>query len=172
MPTEIYMRVEHPDDGVITEECCSKESIGAFFKENHDEECLVIGYDHRVSVPTSKVSGQVTGTRKHEYLVITKLIDKASPELLKAVTHPSELGVEISFYRTPDETSAGEMVHYYTITLERAKVVSVDYCSPNIIDPRNDDYVPYEKVNFTYGKINVTHELCTTTHDDDSAEKG
>ena len=97
---------------------------------------MVLAYDHVVSVPTNSLTGQVTGTRKHEYLEVTKFIDKSSPLLLNTVTAPSELEVVLSFFRTPDETSAGEPVEYYNITLQRAKVVNINTVSPNILQPK------------------------------------
>ena len=137
MPTEIYMSINDPE-GCLTEEACSKESIGSFFKADHDEESLVLAYDHKVSVPTNTLTGQVTGTRKHEHLTITKFIDKSSPLIFNELTSPSELEVVLRFFRTPDETSAGEPVEYYNITLQRAKIVSINTISPNILNVEND----------------------------------
>jgi len=171
MPTEIYMSINDPD-GCLTEESCSKESIGSFFKADHDEESLILAYDHKVSVPTNSLTGQVTGTRKHEYLEVSKFIDKSSPLLLNTVTSPSELEVILRFLRTPDETSAGEPVEYYNITLQRAKIVSINTISPNILDTANDGLMPYEKVTFTYGQIQADHVVCGTTAIDDWSGEG
>ena len=171
MPTEIYMTVNNPD-GCLTEEACSKESIGSFFKSEFEEQALVLSYAHRVSVPTNSLTGQVTGTRKHEYLKVTKLVDKSSPLLLNELTAPSELEVILEFYRTPDETSGGEKVHYYTVTLQRAKVVSLETLSPDILDSANDGYTPYEEVTFTYGAIEANHEVCGTNAIDDWSGEG
>ncbi|ABM01888.1 secreted protein Hcp, potential oxidative stress protein [Psychromonas ingrahamii 37] len=171
MPTEIYMSINDPE-GCLTEESCSKESIGSFFKADHEEESLILAYDHKVSVPTNSLTGQVTGTRKHEYLEVSKFIDKSSPLLLNTVTSPSELEVILRFFRTPDETSAGEPVEYYNITLQRAKIVSINTISPNILDEVNDGLMPYEKVRFTYGQIQADHVVCGTTAIDDWSGEG
>lgn len=171
MPTEIYMSINDPD-ACLTEGACSKESIGSFFKSEHDEEALILAFEHKVSVPTNNLTGQVTGTRKHEYLRVTKFIDKSSPLLLNAVTAPTELAVEFQFFRTPDETSAGEQVHYYTIALKRAKIVSIETVSPNILDNSFDGYVPYEVVTFTYGQIQADHVVCGTNAIDDWSGEG
>ncbi len=171
MPTEIYMCINDPE-GCLTAEACSKESIGSFFKSDHEEEALVLAYDHVVSVPTNSLTGQVTGTRKHEYLEVTKFIDKSSPLLLNSVTSPSELEVVLRFFRTPDETSAGEPVEYYNITLQRAKVVNINTISPNILQPENDGLMPYEQVRFTYGQIQADHIVCGTTAIDDWSGEG
>ncbi|HAQ58433.1 type VI secretion system tube protein Hcp [Pseudomonadales bacterium] len=171
MPSEIYMSINDPD-GNLTEDCCGKESIGSFFKSDHDEESLILAYNHKVSVPTNTLTGQVTGTRKHEYLEVTKFIDKSSPLLVNAVTAPTDLEVVLRFFRTPDETSAGEPVEYYNITLNRAKIVSIETISPNILMPENDGYVPYELVRFTYGQIQCDHVVCGTTAIDDWSGEG
>lgn len=171
MPTMIYMSVENPD-GCLTEEACSKESVGSFFQEEHDEECLVMAYDHKVCVPTNTLTGQITGTRKHEYLTVTKFVDKSSPLLMQEVTSPSELEVVLRFFRTPDETSAGEPVEYYNITMSRAKIVSIRKISPNILDAQNDGYTPYEEVTFTYGQLQEEHIVCGTSVLDDWSGEG
>ena len=171
MPTEIYMSINDPE-GCLTEESCSKETIGSFFKADHDEESLILAYDHKVSVPTNTLTGQVTGTRKHEYLEVSKFIDKSSPLLLNSVTAPSELEIILRFFRTPDETSAGEPVEYYNITLQRAKIVSIKTISPNILDVENDGLMPYEIVRFTYGLIQADHIVCGTTATDDWSGEG
>lgn len=171
MPTEIYMTINDPE-GCLTEEACSKESIGSFFKSDHDEECLILGYTHKVSVPTNTLTGQVTGTRKHEFLDVIKFIDKSSPLLLNSVTSPSELEVELRFFRTPDETSAGEPVEYYNIRLQRAKIVSIETDSPNILIPEHDGLMPTETVRFTYGQIQADHVVCGTTAIDDWSGEG
>ena len=171
MPTEIYMCINDPE-GCLTTDACSKESIGSFFKSDYEEEALVLAYDHVVSVPTNPLTGQVTGTRKHEYLEVTKFIDKSSPLLLNTVTAPTELEVILRFFRTPDETSAGEPVEYYNITLQRAKVVKINTISPNILQPENDGLMPYEVVRFTYGQIQADHVVCGTTAIDDWSGEG
>jgi type VI secretion system secreted protein Hcp len=171
MPTEIYMTINDPE-GCLTEEASSKESIGSFFKSDHDEECLILGYSHKVSVPTNTLTGQVTGSRKHEYLQVEKFIDKSSPLLLNSVTSPSELEVVLRFFRTPDETSAGEPVEYYNIMLQRAKIVSIETVSPNILIPENDGLMPTETVRFTYGQIQADHVVCGTTAIDDWSGEG
>ena len=171
MPTEIYMSINDPE-GCLTEEACSKESIGSFFKADHDEESLVLAYDHKVSVPTNTLTGQVTGTRKHEHLTITKFIDKSSPLIFNELTSPSELEVVLRFFRTPDETSAGEPVEYCNITLQRAKIVSINTISPNILNVENDGLMPYEEVTFTYGLIQTDHVVCGTTAIDDWSGEG
>ena len=160
------MQVDNPD-GCLTEEASSKESIGSFFQEEHDEECLILSYEHKVAIPTNTLTGQITGSRKHEYLTITKFVDKSSPLLLQEVTAPSELDVVLRFFRTPDETSAGEPVEYYNITLERAKIVNIRKVSPSIMDSTKDGYIPYEEVTFTYGQIQEEHIVCGTSVIDD-----
>jgi len=80
--------------------------------------------------------------------------------------------VVLRFFRTPDETSAGEPVEFYNITLQRAKIVSIETISPNIMLPENDVHVAYEVVRFTYGQIQADHVVCGTTAIDDWSGEG
>ena len=91
---------------------------------------------------------------------------------MNSVTSPSELEVVLRFFRTPDETSAGEPVEYYNITLHRAKIVSINTVSPNILDAENEGIMPYEVVRFTYGQIQADHVVCGTTAIDDWSGEG
>ena len=166
MPTDIFLSIEDAEGTMLTAGASSKESIGAFFKAQHEDEILVFGFDHLVSVPTDRRTGQVTGNRKHEHLVITKLIDKSSPLLFAALTRPVELKCKLEFFRSSDTGGGGEPVHYYTITLEEAKIVSMETTSPNAMNPENDHYMAYEKVTLTYGTISWEHEVCSTNATD------
>jgi type VI secretion system secreted protein Hcp len=163
MPTEIYVTITDADDNSLTEGAASKPSIGAHYSEPHEDKILCYGFHQRVSVPTDRRTGQITGTRRHEFVQLTKLIDKSSPLLYNTLSAPTDLEVEIEFYRNPDETSGGEKVHYYTITLEEAKIISIETISPNVMDQRWDEFTAFEEVTLTYGKITWNHEIGTTT---------
>ncbi len=164
MATEIYVRIENVDGEVLTEDSCTRESIGAYEKVDHDEEAYVLSFDHEVTLPTDDRSGQVTGAPRHKYLTIKKFVDRCSPLLAGHLVNPSDLEVEFNFYRQGE----GGQEHFYTITLEGAKIVNVQTVSPNVLDPNNDREVLSEIVTFTYGKIDWEHEICSTSASDDS----
>lgn len=163
MPNVIYMTIETADGDNLSEGASTEESIGAFFKSGHEDEIFVTGFEHKVSVPTDRLTGQVIGNRKHEYLQIRKLIDKSSPLLFQCLAEPKSLNCELNFYRSADTGSDGQPVHYYTITLEGAKVVSIITTSPDFLDPANDSISAYEEVRLTYSSITWNHETASST---------
>ncbi|WP_086480189.1 type VI secretion system tube protein TssD [Oceanospirillum sanctuarii] len=163
MPSEIYLTIETEEGESLTEGTSSTESIGAFFKTAHEDEIFVTAFDHKVVIPTDRLTGQVMGNRKHEYLEIRKLIDKSSPLLFQCIAEPKALTCTLNFFRPADTGSDGQPVHYYTIELEGAKIVSIRTCSPNMLDPENDGFPAFEEVRFTYNSITWSHEIASST---------
>lgn len=89
------------------------------------------GLHHSVTIPTDPMTGKVTGTRQHSPFQFTKELDSASPYLFKAAATGQTLNsAAFRFYHIND---AGQEVEYYSITLEKVKVVSV---SPVMHDTR------------------------------------
>lgn|SRR5690625_1307636 len=162
MPTDIYMTIEDAEGNALTEGASSEESIGAFYKESHEDEILVLAFEHKVRVPTDDRTGERTGNPRHEHMTITKLIDKSSPLLWGALGQNSSLNVLIHFYRGADAGSGGEPVHYYTIELEGAKLNRIEMISPDIMDPDSDRYMAHERIALTYNSITWEHEVCST----------
>ncbi len=162
MPTDIFMTIEDSEGNALTEGASSEESIGAFAKESHEDEVLVLAFEHDVVVPTDDRTGERTGNPRHRKLVITKLLDKSTPLLWGALAQNSAMTVNIEFYRGADAGSGGEPVHYYSIELEGAKISQIETHSPDVMDVRNDNYMAYEKVAFTYNSITWEHEVCST----------
>lgn len=162
MPTDIYVTIEDEEGNNLTEGASSEESIGAFHKESHEDEILVLAFNHNVVVPTDDRTGERTSNPRHSKLTLTKLVDKSSPLLWGALQQNSGLNVTIEFYRGADAGSGGEPVHFYTIELEGAKINAIENVSPDIMDPENDKYMAYEKVGMTYNSITWEHEVCST----------
>jgi len=163
MPNVIYMSIDTADGDTLSEGASSEESIGAFYKSGHEDEIFVTGFDHKVSIPTDRLTGQVTGNRKHEYLKVRKLIDKSSPLLFQCLAEPKHLSCILNFYRSADTGSDGQPVHYYTIELEGAKIVDIRTVSPDFLDPANDEMNAYEEVCLTYSSITWNHEVASST---------
>jgi len=162
MPTDIYMTIEDDEGNVLTEGASAEDSIGAFNKEAHEDEILVLAFQHDVKVPTDDRTGERTGNPRHSKLQISKLVDKSSPLLWGALAQNSALTVTIEFYRGADSGSGGEPVHFYTIELEGAKINAIQNVSPDIMNPDNDAYMAYENIGFTYNSITWEHEVCST----------
>lgn len=117
---------------------------------------LVQEFKHEISIPRSPQTGQPTGKRVHNPLIITKFFDKSSPLLYQALTSGEKLtDVHIDWYRI---TEQGKEEHYFTIKLEDAIVVSMVPFMPNCLDLQYAQYQHMEEVAFTYRKITWTWE--------------
>jgi len=168
MPTPAYMKVEGETQGLITEGCNTNESVGNFYQQDHTDQFLVQAFEHVLLVPTDSQSGQPSGPRRHENMVVTKIFDKSSPLLYTAlVTGERMTTCEIEWYRTDME---GKQEHYFTHTLEDAVVVKIESFMPNAQDPSMENFTHLERIHFTYRKIIWKHEVASTEGSDDWRE--
>ncbi|KKA05984.1 Major exported protein [Pseudomonas ogarae] len=165
MATPAYMTITDNNQILLTEKAFTADSVGNIYQEGHKDEIMVQGFQHQVTIPRDPQSGQPTGQRIHQPLVITKVFDRASP-LLQQVLCCGEVltKVEIKWYRT---SAAGTQEHYYTTTLEDAIIVEIKDYMLNCQDPANTHFTHLEDVHFTYRKITWTHEISNTTGSDD-----
>ncbi len=70
-------------------------------------------------------SSGASGKIEHKLIVITKEIDRSSPLLFKALSNDEPVNkAEFRFYR-PSISGVGTEEHYYTITLESGRIVSM-----------------------------------------------
>lgn len=165
MPTPAYMTIEGTNQGNITSQAFTGDSVGNIYQEGHEDEIMVFAFNHELSVPTSSQSGQPTGPRAHKPLTITKIFDKSSPLLYVALTTGEVLTkCEIKWYRT---SADGRQEHYFTIGLEDAIVTKIRAYMPNCQDPNQAHFTHLEDVSFTYRKIQWTHEAAGTAGEDD-----
>jgi type VI secretion system secreted protein Hcp len=165
MPTPAYLSIEGATQGNITEGAFTQESVGNVYQEGHENEILVEAFSHTVTVPTDPQSGQPTGQRVHKPLTITKVFDKSSPMLYKALSSGEMLtNCEIKWWRT---SSQGVQEHYFTIKLEDAIITNISARMPNCQDPGQAHFTHLEDVSFSYRKITWTHEIGSTSGEDD-----
>ena len=164
MPTPAYLSIKGKSQGNITSGTFTSDSVGNIYQEGHEDEILVQAFHHDVTVPTDPQSGQPTGQRVHRPLVITKVFDKCSPLLYRALC-TGELLTEcvMKFYRTSAE---GSQQHYFTITLNDAIITSIKPHMPNCQDPSQAHFTHLEDVSFSYLKITWTHVVGSTEHMD------
>jgi len=114
----------------------------------------VIEFHHEVRIPTDPDTGRLTGTRKHESLIVTKGFDAASPYLYKAVCEGQTYQeVTIKWYQIDDTGSEQE---YFTHKLENVKICSVKPVMHNVKRPENERLVHMEEVALRYQKITWT----------------
>jgi len=162
MPNEIFVTIEDAEGNNLTEGASSKESIGSSYKEDHVDKIFVQAFKQKSVLPIDQRNGQVTGVRRHEYLEISKMIDKSSPLMAELLSQPTDLNIHVEFYRSPDETSAGEPVCYFQIKIAEAKLVDIETLSPNAMDPANDHYMAMEKLQFSFNAVAWKHGVCGT----------
>lgn len=165
MPTPAYMSVTGTTQGLITQAAFTADSVGNVYQEGHEDEVIVQAFQHEVIIPRDPQSGQPTGPRVHQPVVITKVFDKSSPLLYEALTRGEVLTeVVIKWYRT---SMAGTQEHYFTHKLTDAVIVDIDASMPNCQDPNVAHFTHLEKVAMTYRKIEWTHEIAGTSGSDD-----
>jgi type VI secretion system secreted protein Hcp len=165
MPTPAYISIDGVNQGLITAGANTMDSMGNRYQEGHEDESTVQAFRHEIIIPRDPQSGQPSGQRVHQPLVITKIFDKASPLLYAALASGERLNkVTIKWFRT---SMAGTQEHYFTHELEDAMIVDIRGHSPNAQDPAQAHFTHMEDVEFTYRKITWTHEVAGTSGDDD-----
>ena len=163
MPTPAYMTIEGITQGLITRDTFTEKSVGKIYQEGHENEILVQAFEHQVVRPTDPQSGQPTGSRVHKPLMITKVFDKSSPLLFRALTYGEPLTCTLRWYRP-----AGEGVeHYFTIELIEAVIVDIQSRMVNCQDPNLAHFTHLEDVYFSYRKISWEHLVSNTESEDD-----
>jgi len=165
MQNPMYMSINGQKQGLITSGAFTQESIGNSWQEGHENESIIKGYSHNVTIPRDPLSGQPSGQRVHSPLTITKLLDKASPLLMAALVDGETLStVEIRKYRT---NALGKLEWFYTVKLEDAIVIDINPDAPHAFGEFEKDVAPLEHVSFSYRKIVWTHEVAGTSAEDD-----
>ena len=165
MDNPVYMSVKGSTQGNITEGATTPDSIGNIYQNGHEDECLVKAFTHDIDVPRSASTGQATGQRTHNPLIVTKMIDKSSPLLCNALVHGETLTeIELKFYRL---SYVGKPEHYYTMVLEDAVITNIGTSMESQGHTAANDVTPYEKVSLSYRKISWRHETASTSGEDD-----
>jgi len=115
----------------------------------HKDWIDVLGFAYAVVSPRDAATGQATGKRQHEPLVITKAIDKSTPLLFQAlVTNENLPEVTIEFYR-PQANGTESL--YYKIKLTNATISSLHQS-----DEGKNGLKPYETLELVFQKIETT----------------
>ena len=165
MASPAYMTIIGSRQGYITESNFTISSVGNVWQEGHENEIMVQAFRHRVGLPKDFQTGQPTGQRMHEPLVITKVLDRCSPLLFRALTSGEKLTtVELKLYRLSIQ---GLEEHYFTMLFEDAVITNISTYMEHCLDPKNQHLTHMEEVEFTYRKITKTHEVASTSESDD-----
>jgi type VI secretion system secreted protein Hcp len=115
----------------------------------------VLAVSHSVVSPRDAASGLPTGKRMHKPFVITKEVDKTSPQLMNVLcTNENLPEVVLSF-------STGNPADTYTIKLTNANIAAVD-----LRQAKDSNGLTYEEIVFTYEKITWTYGNGYSAQDD------
>ena len=101
------------------------------------------------SATASSVGGATAERVEHSPLMITKLLDKATPKLLEACCtgkHIKEVTIELC-------RAGGDKLKYMEIKLEQVVVSSVDVSGSSA----SESGFPTESISLNYGKIKWTY---------------
>jgi len=165
MPTPAYVSIEGATQGLITQDNFTANSVGNVYQEGHEDEAIVQAFQHEVIIPRDPQSGQPTGQRVHQPVVLTKIFDKSSPLLYNALCNGEVLSkVEIKWWRTSMD---GMQEHYFTHLLTDAVLVDIKAFMPNCQDPGQAHFTHLEELSMSYRRIEWTHEVAGTTGEDD-----
>lgn len=114
--------------------------------------------------PRDAASGQPTGKRRHEPVILRKKVGAATPLFAKALTTNEVLkSVLFEFVRTDDK--GGEVV-FFTLTLKGATVSSQRLYLPEVSGD-NHHLELSEEIAFTFQSIEWSHKEAKTMHTDD-----
>jgi type VI secretion system secreted protein Hcp len=70
--------------------------------------------DHQISIPLDPQTGRPAGFRKHGSLKITKVFDKSSPGLLKALCTGQQFKeLKFDFFRYGSDGGRGTLLHHH-----------------------------------------------------------
>ena len=156
MESSIFMTVQGSTQGLISEGAFTPESVGNTYQNGHEDEIVIQEFYYGTNTAVN-TKGQITGQRTHQPLTITKPLDKSSPLLFEASNKGETLtSVELKVYRT---SYLGRQEHYYTIALEDAVISSITVSSYGS--------EPAEAISFSYRKIELRHEIASTSSSDD-----
>lgn len=89
---------------------------------------------------------------RHKPLVVTKEIDRASPQLYEALKNKTKYNmVTLEFWRMPP--GGGGEQNYYTLVMNDVTVVGIKLVMPNNRRPENELVPELEELSLSYGSI-------------------
>jgi type VI secretion system secreted protein Hcp len=125
-------------------------------------ECL--SFSSEVSIPFDPATIRVTQKRQYGPVTIRKRVDKSTPLLFKALCR-NEV-VTSAMFRFFRLTPRGTEEHFYTVLLEKGRVVGIKQISESVIMAGESAPPMMEEVRFTFESIEWTYESTGTTHRD------
>lgn len=88
----------------------------------------------------------------HQTVILTKPFDRSTPKLLRAMDSSELLTVIFHFFR-PDPGGGGTEQEFYNVTLEDARIVSIEPLVPNTKIEATAPLLETERIRFSYDAI-------------------
>lgn len=107
-----------------------------------------------VSSPTSTVR---PGRAELQPIALTKGIDQSTPQLYRALAVGANVDGDILLFDTSPED--GSTRHRFTLTLSKARVLSIASCSPDTFDPEVSGRPAREVVTIAAPSVTMRDEL-------------
>lgn len=137
------------NQGLISANCSTIDSIGNRYQENHKDEIQVMSVHYNLSRMQNAA---------HHPVFFVKPIDKSSPLLGVALSHNELLEAEFGFYRI---NQFGKLERYFEIKLTKSTIVDFTQSFPEISN--NSNIVSHEKNLLRYESIIWNHILAGTS---------
>ncbi|WP_437963965.1 type VI secretion system tube protein TssD [Sorangium sp. So ce260] len=134
---------------------------GSVTQKGREKSIAVIAVQHQIVSPRDPSTGMPSGKRQHKPFVITKELDKATPLLYNALVNNESISEwSLKFYTpgTAASKNVGKEQNHYTVKLTNATVASIDFHMENTRRPEAREIPEYEKVSFTYQKIEWSYD--------------
>ena len=147
-----YMRITGKLQGLISAGCGSQASIGNKCQVGHGDEIMVLSFNHSLSNTLNAIRST------HHPVIVTKLVDKASPLLGQAVDGREVVDCDIHFYCTHP---AGHREKYFSVRLEDALIVAQDIDVPHAV--LMTDQETEERLYIRYRTISWIHHAAGTS---------
>lgn len=126
-------------------------------------ECVF--FEQSVKTARETGSGQATGRRQYDPLVVRKRIDKSTPLLWKALVQNEKIDGTFKFFR-PNPTGDGTTEQFYTVEIKDGRLHSIRNYVPDTIEPTSSMDPPLEEVRFLFKKIIWTFTNGGVSHED------
>jgi len=146
-----------------------KDSGGADIKggaeaKSREGSIEVLAYEHDITLPVDSSDGKITARRVHGVFQFMKQLDISTPLLLRSVTDGKPCqSAEFKWYRIDDQ---GNVEAFYTVRLDKVKVVKVTSKMHDIKDPAYKTSVHMEHIELRYEKITWIHADGNIQHSD------
>ena len=133
-------------NGAVVRGDSSQTSLG------RDGSIECVHYEQKVGTARDAGTGQATGRRQYEPLVIRKRIDRASPLLFKALTENQKIEGVFQFFR-PNPSGDGTTEQFYTVTIKDGRIASVRDFLPDSLALAGSNESALEEVTIVFTAI-------------------